>query len=105
MAKSATISMRIDEDLKTDAETIFRQLGLSTTEAIKIFLSAVRNTKGLPFVLQLNEVQKAGALSGVAKRKQALDSIIGTFSCMASSEDFAQRKQQEIDLDARRLCK
>jgi len=49
MAKNATISMRIDDQLKSDVETIFHQLGLTTSEAIKIFFAAVRNRKGLPF--------------------------------------------------------
>ena len=30
MAKSATISMRIDGQLKAEAETIFQQLGMTT---------------------------------------------------------------------------
>ena len=53
MAKSATISMRIDGQLKAETETIFQQLGMTTTEAIKIFLAAVRNRKGLPFQVQV----------------------------------------------------
>ena len=56
MAKSATISMRIDGQLKAETEVIFHQLGLTTTEAIKILLAAVRILKVLPFQLQVGSV-------------------------------------------------
>jgi len=73
MAKSATISMRIDGQLKSEAETIFQQLGMTTTEAIKIFLTAVRNHKGLPFQLQVAAEQP----TSLEQRKNALDAIMG----------------------------
>jgi len=43
------ITTRVDPDLKADAEKVFSKLGISTTEAINIFLSQVSLRKGLPF--------------------------------------------------------
>ena len=34
MTKTATVRARIEPDLKTDVESLFKELGLSTTEAI-----------------------------------------------------------------------
>jgi addiction module RelB/DinJ family antitoxin len=99
MVKSATISMRIDGQLKSETEAIFHQLGLTTTEAIKIFLAAVRNRKGLPFQLQVGSVPP----SPLAQRKNALEAIIGAYPIVTSSTDFARIKQQEIDLEERKL--
>ena len=99
MAKNATINMRIDGELKSEAERIFRKLGLTTTEAIKIFLSAVRNKKGLPFPVQLEEAR----VHESADRKAALDAIIGKYPHMTSSEEFARQKQKEIDIEERKL--
>ncbi len=49
MAKSATVRARIEPKLKAEVETLFHQLGLSTTEAINIFYNQVQLRKGLPF--------------------------------------------------------
>jgi DNA-damage-inducible protein J len=37
MAKTAVISARIDSELKRNAEQIFRELGLTTSQAITLF--------------------------------------------------------------------
>ena len=99
MAKNATISMRIDDQLKSEVETIFHQIGLTTSEAIKIFFTAVRNRKGLPFQLQVASDQ----ISPQAQRKRALDAIIGAYPMMTSSEDFANMKHEEIELEERKF--
>jgi len=49
VAKTVMITTRVDPDLKADAEKVFSKLGISTTEAINIFLSQVSLRKGLPF--------------------------------------------------------
>ncbi len=53
MAKTAMIRARITQDLKEDTEAIFKQLGLSTTEAVTLFLSQVKLYKGLPFPVRI----------------------------------------------------
>ena len=53
MAKTAMIMARTEPDLKTDAEKILKKLGLSTTEAINLFLSQIRLHKGLPFEVKI----------------------------------------------------
>ena len=40
---------KIEPDLKTDVENLFKKLGLSTTEAINLFYRQVKLRKGLPF--------------------------------------------------------
>ena len=49
MAKTAAISMRIDPEVKSDAESIFSSLGHSLTEAINVFLHMSILEGGLPF--------------------------------------------------------
>lgn len=53
MTKSAMIRARIEPDLKEEAETIFNELGLSTTEAITLFYRQVKLVKGLPFEVRI----------------------------------------------------
>jgi addiction module RelB/DinJ family antitoxin len=99
MPKSATICLRIDENLKRDSEAMLRQLGMTTSEAIKIFLSAVLNRKGIPFPVQL-EARTPDAASSVSN---SLLSLRGQYKKIVSSDEFALRKQTEIDLEDGRL--
>lgn len=49
MAKTSVIRARIEPDLKDEVETIFHELGLSTTEAVTLFYRQVKLRNGLPF--------------------------------------------------------
>jgi len=53
MAKEAMIRSRIEPHLKNEVEIIFRDLGLSITEAITLFYQQVRLHRGLPFEIRL----------------------------------------------------
>jgi addiction module RelB/DinJ family antitoxin len=55
MAKNATINMRVDASLKTEVEQILYALGISTTEAINMFLNRIRLSKGIPFPVQMSD--------------------------------------------------
>lgn len=49
MAKTAALSMRIDPQVKSDAESLFASFGMSLTEAINVFLHKSLMEGGLPF--------------------------------------------------------
>jgi len=53
MLKTATISARVKPELKASAELIFEELGLTSTEAITLFLKQVELHRGLPFNIRL----------------------------------------------------
>ncbi len=46
---AAVIRARVDPALKVEAESVFRELGLSISEAISLFYQQVKAVKGLPF--------------------------------------------------------
>jgi DNA-damage-inducible protein J len=48
MPLDATIRARCDADLKNAAEAIFKELGISTSQAINMFLAKVKIEKGIP---------------------------------------------------------
>lgn len=97
MPKNATICLRIDSQLKQDSEAVLRRLGLSTSEAIKIFLSAVRNRKGLPFPVQLDDEPSMASQTAVISRRNAILSLRGKYGEMTSSDEFSRQKQAEIN--------
>jgi len=53
MPKTTTITTRINPELKNNAEQVLRQLGITTTQAINMFLKQVELRQGLPFDVQL----------------------------------------------------
>lgn len=48
-----TLNLRVDANLKAEAEHIFSELGLPTSTAITMFLKATVRYGGLPFELRL----------------------------------------------------
>lgn len=58
--KDGMIRARVQSDLKKKAESVFKKLGLSTTEAITLFYSQVVIKKGIPFTLDLEENDTPG---------------------------------------------
>lgn len=77
-----TIQVRVDDELKASADTLFTSLGMDTSTAVRIFLKAALEVGGIPFDVvrkndndvMLNEAvnyRKAGGVFLTAK--QSLD--------------------------------
>lgn len=49
------LNIRIDDKLKADAEAVLYDLGLTASEAVRIFFSQIRNTQSIPFELKLGD--------------------------------------------------
>jgi len=49
---SKTIQVRIDDDLKSSADSLFTSLGMDTSTAIRIFLVAALEAGGIPFAVK-----------------------------------------------------
>jgi DNA-damage-inducible protein J len=47
--KSATITVRLDPQVKQNAETVLKTLGLTTSQAVTLFFTQVSLNKGIPF--------------------------------------------------------
>jgi len=53
MAKTEFIRARVDEDLKHRTEALFKELGLTMTEAVILFLKQCDLNNGLPFKVEI----------------------------------------------------
>ena len=51
--KDALINARIESDLKKEVESIFKQLGLSATQAITMYYQQIKLNRGLPFEVKI----------------------------------------------------
>lgn len=49
---TTNINIRVDDALKSDAEALFNDLGLTMSSAITIFLRSAVNHNGIPFELK-----------------------------------------------------
>ncbi len=74
MAKTAMITTRIDPALKSDAEKVLHKLGISTTEAINLFLSQVRLRKGLPFDVKIPNKSTLKAMTDAEEGRNLIES-------------------------------
>jgi len=52
MATKSSVQVRLDEDLKRDAEMVFDNLGVDVPTAIRIFFKKVVATRSIPFSLE-----------------------------------------------------
>jgi DNA-damage-inducible protein J len=46
---NVTVQARVSPELKQEAEAVFSAIGMSTAEAIRVFLQQAVNSGGLPF--------------------------------------------------------
>ena len=52
MPKNANLNIRLDADVKKNAETVYAHYGLSLAEAVTVFIHQSCNVGGLPFDLR-----------------------------------------------------
>ena len=55
---STLVQIRVDEDLKNEATSIFEQLGLDLPTAFRIFLKKSVEERGIPFSMRVNSEKK-----------------------------------------------
>lgn len=56
---TTNINIRVDDDLKKEAEALFGYLGLTMSTAITMFLRSAVNNDGIPFELKRREPNAA----------------------------------------------
>ena len=60
--ETGMICVRIEPELKSQAEEVFSELGLSATEAITLFYTQVTLYRGLPFAVRIPNADTIEAL-------------------------------------------
>ena len=84
MAKSASMYIRIDPEVKADVEAIYSRYGMSVTDAINVFLYTSRITGGLPFDLRPSK-PNAETMEAIAEGNAIIKSGKARFT---SAEDM-----------------
>jgi DNA-damage-inducible protein J len=66
----ATIQIRVDETTKAAADSLFNALGLDTSTAVRMFISASLEYNGIPF-----PVKRANAKKPNAELREAMEDV------------------------------
>ena len=82
----ARLNIRLDADIKEQAESVFQKLGLTMSSGVNIFLSKVVAEQGIPFQLTLDRSDVIGA--DAYKLEQAAIAIV--------REEIADYKQKGL---------
>ena len=51
MARDTTVQFRVDSVIKKEAFAVFREIGITPSEAVRVFFKQVQKTRTLPFIL------------------------------------------------------
>lgn len=67
MPKTETIRARVDAQLKAEAEAVLSELGLSSSDAIRLFYTQVILRQGLPFAVAVPNAETRRAIRDVER--------------------------------------
>jgi DNA-damage-inducible protein J len=86
MRKSAVIQARVDEQTKTKAVKILKQLDMTLSQAVSLFLRQITLQKGIPFEVKIPNKQTAQAMTKV-KSGQELQEVASVDAIFVGLED------------------
>ncbi len=67
--KTALIQIRAEPNLKAEVERIFREIGISASEAITIFLNRVKLEKRIPFELKIPNAKALESMKDIEENR------------------------------------
>ncbi|MGO8903763.1 MAG: type II toxin-antitoxin system RelB/DinJ family antitoxin [Isosphaeraceae bacterium] len=70
MAKTETIRARVEAKLKADADAVLDELGLTASDAIRLFYKQVALRRGLPFDVVIPNAATRKAMRDVIEGRQ-----------------------------------
>ena len=81
MAQNATYQLRIDQQTKDASFAVFRELGMTPAEGMRIFLTKVAKSRSIPFAINIPNASTAKVLAdadadagiGLNRAKNATD--------------------------------
>jgi len=85
MPKQSYINTRMETGTKRAAESVFRRLGLSPSEAIRLFYRQVILRRGIPFEVKVPNRETRAAMRELRERRAALPRYASTRQLMADT--------------------
>ena len=96
--KTSSFQMRINPEVKSQAEAIFATYGLSLTDAVNIFIQQSLNANGLPFLLSPEnaEYMKAKAVQRLMSEIQIGWDSVKTEGDWVSEDDAYRLLEADV---------
>ncbi len=69
MTKTAAITVRLDPQVKKQAQAVLDELGLTTTQAVSLFFKQISLNKGLPFAVEIPNEETIQAIEDGLNRR------------------------------------
>jgi len=90
MALDATVRARVDSKLKNEAEEILNEIGLTTSQAITMFLKGITRERGIPMELKVPNKTTLKAMQeakeGINMEEITLDDMIKELKEMKNAQ-------------------
>lgn len=87
MTLDTTVRARVDGNLKQEVEEILKEIGLSTSQAITLFLKRIKYEKGIPFELK---VPNSTTIQAMEEAEQNIGETISFEEFLEESEAHAK---------------
>ena len=80
-SETAIVRARVEPQLKDEAESVLARLGLTMSEAIRMYLSQITMRRGIPFDVEIpNEETLAAMREAEAGGLESTDGVDGLFA-------------------------
>ncbi|MCL2881696.1 MAG: type II toxin-antitoxin system RelB/DinJ family antitoxin [Coriobacteriia bacterium] len=73
MAKRAVINIRADEETKTAVEQLYKQFGITVSDAVNLFFAQSLQEQSLPFQVRIASSQRKPAVLSLLKQRIAAE--------------------------------
>ena len=93
----AIVQLRVDDDLKAKASSIYEKLGIDLSSAIKMFLKRSVTVNGIPFSMILDKTDNNQELAAISIRNMnnsAEENGISDMTLDEINEEIAQARKQ-----------
>ena len=85
--KNAVVNARMELELKSEVEAIFKQLGMNTTQAITMFFEQIRLHRAIPFEIKLPNKETVEAMQ---------DALVGKNMETVSMEELISQARSRV---------
>ncbi len=98
MSKSTTINLRVDSEIKEQAEEILASMGLSFSEAVNLLLHQVRIQRALPFeVVAYSHIPKPETRDLIERIENGTADMAGPFETFNEYKQWVEADDDEIN--------
>ena len=94
MSKTSSIHIRVEPQIKEKVEKILESLGMTSTEAINIYLRQIIINSGIPF--EIKNPQFKDEMMDAIKEAEEMDKNPENYKSFETVEDFMEDLHSEI---------